>query len=205
MSSRRRLAATLLLAGVNLRLTVAAVPPVLTQIRHSTGMSSALGGVLTGLPVFCFGLAALSAPWLIRRLRMGPLLGLALLTVVAGTALRLVHPLGALFAGTVVLASGIAVGNVLVPSLINRDSPHNRVLMTSLYSVALSGSAAIAAGLTVPSEHATGLGWRSAIALWGTIALLAALLWTPHVRHGRDAAATAHNAPVRRLLSDPLA
>ena len=129
--------------------------------------------------MFCFGLAALAAPRLIRRFSMGPLLGLTMAAVICGCALRLAPSLFTLFAGTAVLGIGIAVGNVLLPGLIKRDFPVQRVLMTALYSVALSGGAAIAAGLTVPLEHATGIGWRVAITVWGVFAVLALILWIP--------------------------
>src|ERR1700742_809305 len=129
MPRNRSLAAALLLAAVNLRLAVAAVSPVLGQIRHTTGLSAAGGGLLTGVPVFCFGLAAFAAPRLIRRFSMGPLLSIALVVVVGGCALRLVPSVSLLFVGTVVLGIGIAVGNVLIPSLIKRDFPVQRVLM----------------------------------------------------------------------------
>ncbi len=205
MRRNRSLAAALLLVSLNLRLVVAAVPPVLGEIRHATGLSSVGGGLLTALPVFCFGLAALAAPRLIRRFSMGPLLGLTLAAVICGCALRLVPSLFTLFAGTAVLGTGIAVGNVLLPGLIKRDFPLRRVLMTALYSVTLSGGAAIAAGLTVPIEHATGVGWRVAITLWGVFAVLALILWIPHVRGERAREAATIQAPVRGLWRDPLA
>jgi MFS transporter, CP family, cyanate transporter len=204
-TSNRSLATALLFAAVNLRLTVATVPPVLNQIRHTTGLSSAGAGLLTGVPVFCFGLVALTSPRLMRRFSMGPLLGLALLTVAAGAAVRLVPAVLPLFLGTVLLGSGIAIGNVLLPSLIKRDFPQQRVLMTALYSVALAGGATLAAGLTVPLEHATGQGWRVVIALWGVIAVLALLLWTRHVREEAAAHDTSHGTPIPGLWRDPLA
>jgi MFS transporter, CP family, cyanate transporter len=204
--SNRSVAAALLLAAVNLRLAVAAVSPVLGQIRHTTGLSSAGGGLLTGVPVFCFGLAAFAAPRLIRRFSMGPLLSIALVVVVGGCALRLVPSVSMLFVGTVVLGIGIAVGNVLVPTLIKRDFPVQRVLMTALYSVALSGGASLAAGLTVPIEHALGVDWRGAIALWGTVAVVAVLVWTPHVRaEHADRGGNTDGTPVHGLWRDPLA
>ena len=205
MRRNRSLATALLIAAVNLRLTVAAVPPVLNQIRATTGLSSAGAGLLTGLPVFCFGIAALAAPRLIRRFSMGPLLTLTLLTVLAGCAVRLVPSLLPLFLGTAVLGSGIAVGNVLIPGLIKRDFSQQRLLMTTLYSVALSGGATIAAGLTVPLEHAFGIDWRVAIAIWGVMAVLAILLWAPHVREEAARGDTSHGAPIRGLWRDPLA
>ncbi len=205
MSRNRPLATALLIAAVNLRLTVATVPPVLNQIRHTTGLSSAGAGLLTGVPVFCFGLVALASPRLIRRFSMGPLLSLTLLAVIGGVAVRLVPAVLPLFLGTVLLGAGIAVGNVLIPGLIKRDFPQQRVLMTALYSVALSGGATIAAGLTVPIEHVTGLGWRVTISLWGALAVLAVLLWTPHVREESSRGDFAERAPIRGLWRDPLA
>ncbi|MDE3132702.1 MAG: MFS transporter [Acidobacteriota bacterium] len=201
----RSLGAALLIAAVNLRLTVAAVPPVLNQIRHTTGLSSAGAGLLTGAPVFCFGLVALASPRLIRRFGMGPLLSLTLLAVIGGAAIRLVPALFPLFLGTVLLGSGIAVSNVLIPGLIKRDFPRERVLMTALYSVALSGGGAVGAGLTVPIEHATGLGWRVTIALWGVLAALAVMLWTPHVREEATLVDDTHGAAIPGLWRDRLA
>jgi CP family cyanate transporter-like MFS transporter len=201
----RSLATALLIAAVNLRLTVAAVPPVLNQIRHTTGLSSAGAGLLTGVPVFCFGLVALASPRLMRRFSMGPLLSLTLVAVLAGVAVRLLPATLPLFLGTVLLGSGIAVGNVLIPSLIKRDFPTQRVLMTALYSVALAGGATLAAGLTVPIEHAIAQGWRIVIALWGAFAVLALLLWTRHVRAEAAVHDTSHGTPIPGLWRDPLA
>lgn len=205
MPRNRSLATALLIAAVNLRLTVAAVPPVLSQIRHTTGLSSAGAGLLTGVPVFCFGLVALASPRLMRRFSMGPLLSLTLVAVLAGVAVRLLPATLPLFLGTVLLGSGIAVGNVLIPSLIKRDFPTQRVLMTALYSVALAGGATLAAGLTVPIEHAIGQGWRIVIALWGAFAVLALLLWTRHVRAEAAVHDTSHGTPIPGLWRDPLA
>jgi CP family cyanate transporter-like MFS transporter len=204
MPRNRPLAAALLLAAVNLRLTVAAVPPVLNQIRHTTGLSSAGAGLLTAVPVFCFGIVALASPRLIRRFSMGPLLSLTLFAVIGGCMVRLAPTVPPLFLGTVLLGSGIAVGNVLIPGLIKRDFPRERVLMTALYSVALSGGATIAAGLTVPIQHALGSDWRIAIAVWSVPAVFAVLLWAPHVREeaARD---DGHGAPIPGLWRDPLA
>jgi CP family cyanate transporter-like MFS transporter len=148
---------------------------------------------------------ALASPLLIRRFSMGPLLSLTLLAVIGGCLVRLVPSVAPLFLGTVLLGSGIAVGNVLIPGLIKRDFPHRRVLMTALYSVALSGGGAVAAGLTVPIEHATGLGWRVTISLWGVLAVLAVTLWTPHVREEATLVDDAHGVAIPGLWRDRLA
>jgi CP family cyanate transporter-like MFS transporter len=206
--SRPRLAtaATLIFVALNLRMAVAAIPPVLTQIQHDTGLGSAGSGLLTALPLFCFGAMASSAPALVRRLRMGPLLGLTMAVVAVGCAVRLAPSLAALFLGTAILGSGIAVANVLLPGLIKRDFKDVAAPMIALYALALSLGATIPAGLTIPIEDLTGVGWRPAVAVWGVVALAALVLWLPRARRREPAvAATPRPSPARDLRRDRLA
>ncbi len=182
LKSSRSSAAALLFVALNLRLTIAAIPPVLAQVRASTGLSSAGGGVLSAIPVFCFGAFALLAPRLIRRFGMAPLVALVLVAVTAGCALRLATPVFTLLLGTALVGAAIAVGNVLVPSLIKADFAPQRVAMTALYSMALFIGGGLSAGLTVPLEHLTGLGWRATVALWALLAVAALAVWLFQVR-----------------------
>jgi CP family cyanate transporter-like MFS transporter len=102
---------------------------------------------------------------------------------------RLIPGIGALFVGTAIAGLGIALGNVLVPSLIKRDFADDQVgLMTGGYTMAISASGAIAAALTIPVEDAIGQGWRPALAIWAAPALVAAAIWVPRIRRGRHAA-----------------
>jgi CP family cyanate transporter-like MFS transporter len=202
------LAVGVILLALNLRPLVVAVSPLLGTIRADTGLSSTEAGLLTTLPVFCFGALAPLAPRLGRRLGVEPALLLAMGVIAAGAAVRLLHPTAALLAGTVLIGAGIAVANVLIPGVIKRDFPDGTGTMTGLYTMTLSGGPALAAGLTVPLARATGLGWRPVLALWGLFAVLAAAVWLPQVRrHTRlrrtEVRAAAH--PVRGLLRDPVA
>jgi MFS transporter, CP family, cyanate transporter len=207
-SSPLLLAGGVILLALNLRPLVVAVGPMLGLIRADTHMSATMAGLLTTLPIFCFGAFAPLAPRLTGRLGIEPALLVTMVMICAGAALRLVPSLGMLLAGTVLLGAGIAMANVLIPSVIKRDFANHVGLMTGLYTTMLCLSPAAAAGLTVPLAHATGLGWRWALALWGLPAVLAALVWLPQVRrHTRmraaEAAATAH--PVRGLWRNRLA
>ena len=67
----------------------------------------------------------------------------------------------------VILAAGIAVGNVLLPSLIKRDFPHRVGSVTTAYAVALTLSASMASGVSVPLANLLPGGWRSALSCWG--------------------------------------
>jgi MFS transporter, CP family, cyanate transporter len=158
------LAVGLVLTGFNLRIAVASVPPLLKDLERHPGMSTAVAGLLTSLPVLCFGLGALAAAPLARRLGGEAALVLALAPVCAGTLLRAAGSTGALFVGTVLAGAGIAVANVLVPAVIKGRFPSRVGPLMGAYTALLGTGAALAGGLAVPTERA--LGWQSSLALW---------------------------------------
>jgi MFS transporter, CP family, cyanate transporter len=180
---RRPLAAgavlAIVLAALNLRPAVVAISPLLGEIRVDEGLSGAAAGLLTTLPVLCFGLLAPVAPVLARRWGLERVLCASLAVLCAGFALRLVPTTWALFAGTVVAGCAIGFGNVLLPALVKRDFADRVGLMTGLYSMSLSGGAALAAGLTIPVADAFGLDWRGALATWGLLAVAGVVVWAP--------------------------
>ncbi|MFI7336639.1 CynX/NimT family MFS transporter [Streptomyces sp. NPDC050085] len=176
------LAAGVLLIAMNLRPGVVAVSPELDAIRDATGLSGSLAGLLTTLPILCFGLLAPFAAKLSRRIGTTRALGAMMALLTAGIGVRLIPGLPALFAGTVLLGAAISLSNVLVPSVIKRHFHDRTGLMMGLYSVALFCGAALAAGVTVPLGDALGLGWRGALGIWAVLSALAFLLWLPQLR-----------------------
>jgi CP family cyanate transporter-like MFS transporter len=194
----------IVLVAANLRPAVVGVAPLLSQIQADAQLSGTAAGVLTALPVLCFGLLAPAAPWLARRVGIERALLVALVVLSVGFVVRSSGSLVALFAGTVLLGAAIAVGNVLLPSLIKRDFAHRTGVMTGLYTMAISGGAALAAGITVPVAQAAGLEWRGALAVWVLFAVLAMLCWVPPVRRAPRPARTG-GARVGGLWRDALA
>jgi CP family cyanate transporter-like MFS transporter len=194
--------AALVLVTLNLRFALAAVPQVLDDIRAALGLSASAAGLLTTLPVLCFGLAAPLAPALARRLGQELIVLGCMVAVVAGIAVRLVPAVAPLFAGTLVLGVGIAVANVLMPSIIKRRFARAGAMM-GLYTASFSVAAALAAGLTVPLEEALG-DWQWALGAWALPALLACLAWLPLARQGGAAPDPGSDRAVH-LRADPVA
>ncbi|MBO1330895.1 MFS transporter [Streptomyces sp. VRA16 Mangrove soil] len=197
------LAAGILLIAMNLRPGVVSVSPELDAIRASTGLSGSRAGLLTTLPILCFGLLAPFAAKLSRRIGITRALGAMMALLTTGIALRLAPGLPALFAGTALIGAAISLSNVLVPSVIKRHFQHRTGLMMGLYSVALFCGAALAAGVTVPLGDALGLGWRGAIGVWAVLSALALALWVPQLRRPDTPPATADTddgsrTPLRR-------
>ena len=186
------------LLAVNLRPAVVAVSPLTSRIRAGTGLSTAGVSLLTTLPLLCFGLFALVAPRLGRRVGLERALAVAITMLVAGIAVRLIPGDGPLFAGSALAGAGIAIENVLLSGLIKRDLAHRTGVMMGLYSVGLSTGATAAAGLTVPLGSGLHLGWRAALALWGIPALIAGVVWIPVALRGHTPPA---DAPGRTLAA----
>ncbi len=197
------LAPAVVLVAINLRPAVAGVGPVLPELRAGLALPGAAVAVLTTLPVLCFGLLALAAPRLARRYGIEAVLVGIMAALAAGVLGRVLGGPAALFAGTVVAGGAIAIGNVLLPPLIKRDFPGRTGTMVGVYTMAVSGAAAVAAGLAVPLAAVSGLGWRGALGAWAVPAAVAALAWLPRLR-GRTRPPRTPPAG-RSLLRDPLA
>ncbi len=209
---RSRTAAVLLVAAIvavalNQRPAVVAVAPVLGDLRSDTGLSSALAGLLTTLPVLCFGAFAPIAPRLARRIGLETAVALSLVLLAAGIALRLLSPVAVLFAGSLVAGAAIAFANVLLPAYVKREFRRPGAVM-GLYSAALNVGAAGGAAATVPLATALGIDWRTALGLWLLLAVAALALWLPVAGTGR-AHRTSRPMPADQgswaLLRQPLA
>ena len=208
LSSRIRgllLVLAIVLLAANLRPALTSVAPLIGQIRTDTGISNGVAGLLTGLPLLAFAVLSPIAPRLALRFGMERVLLASLLVLAVGVLLRSAGVVAALFLGTAILGAAIAVGNVLLPSLVKREFPERTGLMTSTYTTALAFSAAIAAGASFPIAYQVD-GWRGSLALWALLALIAAVAWFPQIRSADHAnASTGTSRGVTGVWSSVLA
>src|SRR3954471_1112752 len=171
--------------ALNQRPAVVGVAPVLRDLRADTGLSSTMAGLLTTVPVLCFGAFAAFAPRLARRIGLETAVALSLLLLAGGIALRLLPPVALLYAGSFVAGAAIAVANVLLPAYVKREFPRPGPVM-GLYSASLNVGAAAGAALTVPLAAALGVDWRAGLGLWLVLALVALVLWLAVAGTGRE-------------------
>ncbi len=183
--------------ALNLRPAIVAVSPLLDTIREDTGLSAPMAGLLTTLPVLCLGIFSPVAPRLAKRIGLEWAVGASLVLLVIGILLRLVTPLIALYAGSIIAGAGIAIANVLMPAFVKREFADHPSGVLGLYTAALNVGAAAAAGLTVPIGTALAFSWRPALAFWVVLAGLGFALWLPillrarRIRAGRPALSVA--------------
>lgn len=195
-------AALVFLVSLNLRPSIAAVGPVLEQIGADLGWAGGLQGLLAAIPLLAFAAVSPLVSSLTSRLGVDCTILLALVAIALGDVIRSFTGGVGIWVGTVIFASAIAVGNVLVPVIAKRDYADRVATATGVYSACITcGSAA--AGLTASAMAQAWGGWRHALAFWAVPPLVVAVLWAARIAHSwrvaaaesRDAA-TAARAPM---------
>ncbi|MFF8770063.1 CynX/NimT family MFS transporter [Kitasatospora sp. NPDC015120] len=206
----------IVLVALNMRACLAAVSPMVAEIQHTFGLSATASGLITTVPVLFQGVGAPLTPRLTRRFGTERVVLGAVLVLGAGVLLRVLPSVAALYAGCVVIGVAIAVLNVSMPGLVKREFPDRAAAMTGVYSTTMLVGATMAAGLSVPLEHALGGGWQASLGAWSVLALVAAVAWLPQVLRARaartvapaasTAAAPAASArPIEGIWRSPLA
>jgi CP family cyanate transporter-like MFS transporter len=168
------------LAGAGLRLTVLAVPPVISFIHADLQLSETEIGILTGLPALMFALAAVPGSLLIARLGAVSALAIGLLLDGIASGLRGAAPSTAwLFAATVGMGAGIAIAQPALPPIVRAWLPDRIGVGTAVYTNGFLMGATAAAALTLPLVlPLVGGSWRLGFAAWAVPVVVTAALVT---------------------------
>jgi CP family cyanate transporter-like MFS transporter len=156
------------------------VGPLLKTIQDDLALSATAAGLLGSLPVLIFAAFAPLAR-LARQLGAERMLLVGLIVLIAGLLVRSEGHVSTLFVGTVMLATGIASTNVLLPVLIKQRYPERVPAITTAYATIMGGVAALASGVAVPMAESLPGGWRTSLASWALLAAIAVVFWIPHV------------------------
>ena len=180
MSGRQvfRAIALLWLAGNALRLSLLALPPVLADVQADFAMSGTQVGILNGLPIALFALAALPGSLLIARIGAVPALVAGLVLAAIGSALRGVVPgVLTLYAATAVMGAGIAFMQPALPAVVRQWLPDRVGFATAVFTNGLIVGEIIPVALMTPLVlPLTGGNWREALALWALPLIVIAIL-----------------------------
>ncbi|WP_210485945.1 MFS transporter [Microvirga antarctica] len=194
----------LLAAAFNLRPALTSLATMLAEIQAGLDISSFQAGILTTIPVLCFGVFGPLAPMVSARFGIEKAIAILLLVLAAGLGLRTIGSTTALVSSTLLAGATIGMAGVLLPVIIRRDFPHRLGLMTGLYTMILSVGGASAAGLTPMIERSLS-SWTLALAVWCVPVLLAAGLWGALAAGRQGAFKVARMPRFTRLFRDPTA
>ena len=165
-----------MLVAFTLRQAVAAVSPIIGDIRVDIPISSFGAGLLGTLPPLLFGASGFIAPRVARRIGLDRGIVLALVLMTTGLLVRACAPgFAVLLVGGVVAFAGTGIGNVLLPSIVRRYFPDRVALLTAVYACILGVSTAVPAALAAPvAEH---YGWRFSLGIWSVTSVVALVPW----------------------------
>jgi MFS transporter, CP family, cyanate transporter len=177
--SRRRLLRLMLvlfLAGVALRMTILAMPPVIPLVHNELHLSETQIGLLVGLPLALFAIAAVPGSLLIARIgaQLAVLVGMVV-AALAGGARGAAVDVWTLYAAAVATGFGVAIMQPGMPTLVREWLPGRIALGTVAYTSGMLIGAMISSATTIPYVlPALGGSWRAAMVFWAMPALLIA-------------------------------
>jgi len=186
-----KLLCLLWLAGVAMRMTLLTVPPVIPLIHEELRMSETQIGLLIGLPLALFAIAAVPGSLLIARIgtRLALVLGM-MIAAVAGGARGAATNVWTLYAAAIATGFGIAIMQPGMPTLVREWLPARVGVGTIAYSNGMVVGAMLPSILTIPLVlPLVGGSWRLDIVVWAVAALIIAgvfFLASPKERRGKS-------------------
>lgn len=160
-----------------MRITVLAVPPLLSLIHRALHLDEKGVGILTGLPTLLFSLAAVGGALLISRIGARRAVIAGLLIVAVAGALRGAGPSTlVLFGFTLVMGVGISLVQPAFPTLVRQWLPDRISFATATYTTGLLVGEALPPALTAAVVLPFVGGWERALAVWSVPVVAGALL-----------------------------
>jgi CP family cyanate transporter-like MFS transporter len=172
-------AALLLLwtCGASLRLTVLAVPPVLPIIQHDFQMTGTQIGLLSGMPVVLFAIAAIPGSSLIARVgvRRTLLAGLAI-AACGGLARAWANSVWLLYSTTILMSAGIAAMQPAMAAAVRSWVPERSTFGTAVYTNGLLTGEIIPVAMMLPIVLPFFGKWQLALGAWSVPLIVTAIL-----------------------------
>ncbi len=200
----------LILIALNLRAPFTSVFPLLDELRQQLNMSPQQAGLLSTIPLMAFAIFSPIAARIARVINIEATITLGLITVISGLIIRVISGSTWLFLGTLLIGIGIAIINVILPSLIKKYFPNSSSSLTAMYILMMGLGAAASSSAVVPISQLTINGFllsSTQLALIVTLPLtiLALMFWLPlQVKH-RNQATNTQTKMTFNIWKSPLA
>lgn len=190
----------ILLIAANLRAPFTGVAPVLDQIIAHFGLSASQAGFITTLPLIAFAIISPMAASLAKRQGLERTLFFAVFLILMGIAGRVFNSSIMLFVGTAIIGAGIAIANVLLPSLIKRDFAAKVAVMTSAYVLTMGVTSGGFSALVYPLSQYEGFGWQFALGASALITVTTLIVWMAQLNKHTKPTQTAHTSTLTKSI-----
>jgi len=169
-----RLLCLLWLAGLAMRMTLLVMPPILPLVHEDLHMSETQIGLLIGLPLAVFAIAAVPGSLLIAHVgaKRAVMLGMVI-AAISGAARGAASDVWTLYAAAIATGLGIAIMQPGMPTLVREWLPSRVAVGTVAYSNGMVIGAILPPVLTFSLVLPfVGGSWRLDLAVWALPALL---------------------------------
>ncbi len=167
---------SMILLATNMRSPIVALGSIAPIVQEALNISETQIGWLGAVPMLTFAIGALIAPSIGKRFGLENTLIVMIALLTFGMVLRTVIPtwLGFL-SGTLLLTLAIGFANTLAAPVIKQRTPKHIPLITGLFSLTMTASAGIVAGVVLPLSES--IGWQWSLGGWSFLGLFAVAIW----------------------------
>jgi len=168
-----KLMVVLWLAGVAMRMTILAMPPIIPQVHDELHMSETQVGLLIGLPLALFAVAAVPGSLLIARIgtSLAVIIGMVIAALASGARAAAVD-VATLYAASIATGFGVAIMQPAMPTLVRAWLPRHIALGTIAYTSGMLIGSLFSTVLTIPVVlPLLGGSWRLDLVFWAALSL----------------------------------
>ncbi|SNT71019.1 MFS transporter, CP family, cyanate transporter [Psychrobacter sp. LV10R520-6] len=166
----------MILLATNMRAPIVALGSIAPVVQEALNISETQIGWLGAVPMLTFAVGALIAPTIGKRFGLENTLIAMIALLTFGMVIRTVIPTWIGFlSGTVLLTLAIGFANTLAAPVIKQRTPNQIPLITGLFSLTMTVSAGIVAGVVLPLSKY--VGWQWALGGWSFLGIFAIIIW----------------------------
>lgn len=163
-----------------MRMPITVIPSIVDPIAKSFRVEVTSLGILTTIPLLCFGCFSLIIATIAQKLGNELTIELAIVGLTVGAFLR-IPSFTSLIIGSILVGIGITGINVLLPAIVADKYPSHTGSITGMYSIATTLFSAIGAYWVTPiSNHSS---WQIGLIIVGLITLFAVIFWLPNLHY----------------------
>jgi MFS transporter, CP family, cyanate transporter len=174
----------IIFVSFNLRAPITSVGPIINLIQDEYLLSNSMAGFITTLPLLAFAIFSPFVAKMNHKFGHGLTMLGGLVLIIIGELIRSYTDVYGLFIGTMFIGLGIAIGNVLIPSVIKHKFKKNVGNIISIYITGMCISAAFGAGISIPATNI--VGWNNSLSMWVVLAFIALLIWLPQLKKSEE-------------------
>ncbi|WP_352339498.1 MFS transporter [Psychrobacter sp. 16-MNA-CIBAN-0192] len=166
----------MVLLGTNMRAPIVALGSIAPVVQDALNITQTQIGWLGAIPMLTFAVGALISPSIGKRFGIENTLIVMIVLLTMGMIIRAVIPTWTGFlTGTIILTLAIGFANTLAAPVIKMRTPKNIPLVTGLFSLTMTVTAGIVAGVVLPLSEK--VGWQWSLGGWSILGFLAVAIW----------------------------